>query len=203
MLFDFLIYDTFYFWGALAVIGAGITYNVYRGSGVKATAVLALGILIMLLFSNLHLIHWAESLSFAQVGKVVGLYVLIGVVYMISKWFYTVYEIKTTYNEFRSAWLDQRGLKNLPTRTAEPDTIASFERALVCNCSVRIDDLPPKVGKHIDDLVFWLSYWPLSLIFTLLGNPIRQLVNLILSVIGNPLNRISAHMFKDFAELKK
>jgi hypothetical protein len=64
-----------------------------------------------------------------------------------------------------------------------------------------VADLPPLIRNHKQELVFWAAYWPASLFFTLLGNPLRHVINFCINMLTKPLNAISVKMFKDFNEL--
>lgn len=207
MLYEFFFFDTFLFWGALAIPVAFLCYFTFNEKGAWSTFTVAATVAVIVLFSNLHILSWLRSLTVGEVILYAGGYIVIGFTYMVLKWIYNTFEIKSKYTEYREEWLRYNKLViALPSASStdlnEQKILASFKSDLYSATKIRIDDLPPKIRNHRGDLIFWACYWHLSLIFTLLNNPLRHLVTFIINLSTKPLNAISAAMFKDFNELK-
>jgi hypothetical protein len=49
-------------------------------------------------------------------------------------------------------------------------------------------------------IVAWISYWPLSLLATLLNNPFRRLFEYVYSLVANAYDKISEKHFKSLVE---
>jgi hypothetical protein len=58
-------------------------------------------------------------------------------------------------------------------------------------------DLPPQVGNHKADIIRWLSWWPFSVIGTILNDPFRRLFEAVYRGIAETLQRISIRAFAD------
>jgi hypothetical protein len=97
---------------------------------------------------------------------------------MILKWIYNSYEIKVLYTKYRTEYLSQNNnTMNLKTF----DNYLSLRK-------IDIEDCPPKIKNHRSELVFWATFWHISFIYTLLGNPLKHLINFVLDVLKTPLD---------------
>jgi hypothetical protein len=71
------------------------------------------------------------------------------------------------------------------------------EDYLKLNGSLPNWDYPPQVSKHKSDIMRWLSWWPFSLIGTLLNDPLRRLFEAVYRNIASHLQEISNNMFSN------
>jgi hypothetical protein len=205
MIYDFFVFDTFFFWAASAIPLAFLVYFVFNEKGSNATLTVFLTLVAITLFSNIPVLDWMRHLTPAKILAYVGGYFAIGVIYMLIKWVWNSFEIKMKYADFREAWLQDNKLTQLPASSTtdinEQKLLKAFAKDLFHTKDIIFDDLPPKIRNHRGDLIFWASYWHLSLLFTLLNNPLRHLINFILNFSSKPLNAISAAMFSNYKEL--
>lgn len=63
-------------------------------------------------------------------------------------------------------------------------------------------EYPPQVNRHKSDIIFWLSYWPFSIVGSLLNDFFRNFFNRIYLEISAFLQRMSDKMFADFPTKK-
>ena len=55
--------------------------------------------------------------------------------------------------------------------------------------------LKPKVREHKSMVYLWMAYWPWSLVFTILNNPVRKIYRHIYNSIHTLISRESPTMF--------
>jgi hypothetical protein len=179
----------------------------FNEKGTQATfAIILAGCFIF--FSKLPFVQWIHSLSTIQILFYCGLYIAICILYMVVKWTYNSFEMVSKYSEYREAWINAYN-KTYPPGPSNPkitDIPEKNKSEFLFNASIHLNlktnDLPPKISNHKSDLIFWACYWPFSFIFTLLNNPLKHLVNLVIRLMTNPLNRISQMMFQKFDKLQ-
>jgi hypothetical protein len=201
MLYEFIMLDTIWFWGALAIPTILLLLFAFNEKGTPSTIIVVLTIAAIVSCSDFPTREFIHALTVGHIIKYAGGYVLLGLIYMSLKWIYTAYELKVKYVDYKEAWLERIGLKSLPE--THTDEFANFKRALLGATGINIADLPPKIRRHKARLVFWACYWPFSFVSTMLGNPLKHLVNFILSLLSKPLNYVSSSLFSEFKELNK
>lgn len=105
------------------------------------------------------------------------IYLAIGVVWSILKWFIFLFEkkreIEKKYNN------DLIKIKNYFATTANSIPVASSNKSLFS---------------------FWTIYWPLSMIWTLINNPVRRIFNVIFNFMTNTFNRMSKAVFSNYID---
>jgi len=161
----------------------------------EGTATTAFSLAIALLIWNYGGIAWAFMTAniLVTVLFIVG-YLVCGVVWSFLKWNEFV---KSVYRKFK-ATNDKFGALKNPN-----DIINLCERLRLVGISVygsdvkTISDIASKImPKGLDNkasIVAWISYWPLSLLGTLLNNPFRRLFEYTYSLVSGLYDKISAN----------
>lgn len=206
MLFDLILFDSEIFWILLAFPAILLCYFVYSERGAQATITLIATLVVLTLFSNTPILLLVKDVIKPRAFVLyIGGYTLNGIVYMCLRWVYHVYEVRVKYKMVRDACWEANIKAQTNFSIDSPHFKSLLEQRLKSESysDDRLLDLPPKIANHKSDLVFWLSYWPLSLLFTLLGNPLKHLIRGIINFLAAPLNAVSRAMFKDFSEIKK
>ena len=201
MLYEFLMLDTIWFWGALAIPTILLLLFAFNEKGTPSTIIVVLTIAAIVSCSDFPTREFIHALTVGHIIKYAGGYVLLGLIYMSLKWIYTAYELKVKYVDYKEVWLDRVSLKTLPE--VGSSQFNDFKAGLYSATGINIGDLPPKIRRHKARLVFWACYWPFSFISTMLGNPLKHLVNFIISLLSKPLNYVSSSLFSEFKELNK
>jgi Ca2+/Na+ antiporter len=180
---------------AIAAIVMMISLEVER-EGVATTAV---SIALALLLWN----YGHDLWSFVKSDYVTTLlfvlgYLVVGVVWSFLKW---NEKVKKVFAEFRRV-KDKYVTKNGKIETKEE--LKDFSSYLVDKTSWRsgsfydkktmaevVDVITPKGIENKSTIVAWISYWPLSLLATLLNNPFRRLFEYVYSLVSGLYDRIS------------
>jgi hypothetical protein len=61
----------------------------------------------------------------------------------------------------------------------------------------------PTAGNSKVKLIGWLSFWPWSLVWTIINDPIRRLFNRLFLMLSSTYNSISNSMFKEYIAVKE
>ncbi len=62
------------------------------------------------------------------------------------------------------------------------------------------NDGKPDVTQHKSEIIFWMTYWPVSLIWTCIDDIVKKLFEHIFNVIRSSLQGISDRAFKIYDE---
>jgi hypothetical protein len=114
-------------------------------------------------------------------------YFLTGTVWSIMKWWFFVKGERRRYNEFKAEFLYDNGIKD----GILPDNLKpQFLHDLPTYGSDKIE-IRPQVGNHKARIYLWIAYWPWSMLWTIVNDPIRRICREIYEQIKSNLQKIS------------
>lgn len=123
----------------------------------------------------------------------------IGTVWAIVKWWFHVNKAADRYVEFREKWLESHNVKNVTRKTLIPDDlkgewwgIRTYDRYYRY---VNLHDPVLKARDNRSRIMSWMCYWPFSMVWTLINDPIRAIYRRIYRVIQGWLQAISERAF--------
>jgi hypothetical protein len=134
----------------------------------------------------------------------VGAYVLIGAVWSVVKWWFYVRKWKDEYDDKRAYFLNSKGELNGPVPENLRKSWAEECRYYTSsyNDSRPLNE-PPTVRGHKSRITTWLAYWPPSMIWTLLNDPIKRLYRFVYTelqaVYQSIVDKVHGDVKKDFA----
>lgn len=161
----------------------------------EGTATTAFSLAIALLIWNYGTIVWGLMTAniLVTVLFIVG-YLICGVIWSFLKWNEFV---KSVYRKFKTVVNKVGELK------APNDIVNLCEKLRLVGISVYSSDVKttsdiankimPKGLDNKASIVAWISYWPLSLLGTLLNNPFRRLFEYTYSLVSGLYDKISAN----------
>ena len=161
----------------------------------EGTATTAFSLAIALLIWNYGTIVWGLMTAniLVTVLFIVG-YLLCGVIWSFLKWNEFV---KSVYRKFKTV-VNKFGELKAPN-----DIVNLCEKLRLVGISVYSSDVKttsdiankimPKGLDNKASIVAWISYWPLSLLGTLLNNPFRRLFEYTYSLVSGLYDKISAN----------
>jgi hypothetical protein len=122
----------------------------------------------------------------------IAAYFSFGTAWGVAKWALFVRNQLEKFNEFKTKWLADREIriKNRGLNSADEND-RYFEDGLRAN---RIE-FNPQVSDHKEDILRWMTYWPLSFVWTMISDPITKIFRHIYYSIQSTLQRISDRMF--------
>lgn len=112
-------------------------------------------------------------------------YFALGVAWAVVKWVFFLYKTRSRYAEFRSTWLASH--PTYDPGDLQRDARRTFGFAI-----------PPRPDQHKARIVTWMIYWPFSLLWTMIDQPVRKFFNLLYAAIKDALGRLSRRIFAQF-----
>ena len=184
---------TIWFWLLLFIDFCIITALVENESGVWATIVF-LGSLFGLNFLwKLPIIDSVKA-NPGHTAILVLSYFAIGVVWSIVKWYFFVHNKMVKYNTFKADFL-----KDQKADAMTPELAAKFMDHLSNRYDARNDGITgaaPLASEHKASLTRWGTYWPFSIIGTLLNDVVRRTWEYIYEMLQTTYQRMSEAIFK-------
>jgi hypothetical protein len=117
-----------------------------------------------------------------------------GTIWAVCKWWFFVQERRRKYAAMRQRFMEA---KKLPIDSEIPEDMK--EKFLEhCRNHFGYSSAKPNVGEYKGKILFWMTYWPISLCLTILDDPIRRLFAQIYRIISATLQRISDSAFREF-----
>jgi hypothetical protein len=130
-------------------------------------------------------------------------YLVVGTGWAIAKWWFYVRERRAWYEELRAAFVQVHGLER--QSPLPEDLQPCWQRCLVAarRHGQRME-APPLAAQHKPRILWWMSYWPWSLAWTMLKDPVRKAFLSIYHQIADYLQEIADKAFRDVqADLPK
>jgi hypothetical protein len=189
---------TIWFWLLLFIDFCIITALVENESGVWATIVF-LGSLFGLNFLwKLPIIDSVKA-NPGHTALLILSYFAIGVVWSIVKWYFFVHNKMVKYNDYKAKFLAENNATELTPELAVKlvDTIAGSPRRYSgYNDSEGVSAKPPLASENKSRLTRWGTYWPFSIVGTLLNDVVRRTWEYIYEMLQTTYQRMSEAIFK-------
>lgn len=178
---------------AIAAIVMMISLEVER-EGVATTAV-SIALALLLWNYGQDLWSFVKSDYMTTLLFVLG-YLVVGVVWSFMKWNEKVKKVFAEFKKVKDKYVKKNG------KIDATEEIKDFTNFLA-NSSIRgsfyhkksmteiVEEITPKGIENKSTIVAWISYWPLSLLATLLNNPFRRLFEYVYSLVSGLYDRIS------------
>lgn len=145
--------------------------------------------------------------------KWIGLYIVVGIVWAICKWYFFLRNIINTVNQAREKYSHEfeEYKSNRKEHTDKSTFIWEklYEKFSYRNHKVEIrrDNsiqgtkpvykvVPPDASENKMLITTWMLHWPVSCVWTLINDPIKKLINHIFEMIKSIFQSMSNSMFK-------
>jgi len=220
MLTELFVVGTLWFWLLLGVVTCVLFALIENERFGWATFTLAVALALLHLFGNVNVIAFVRQQPLEFALCVLG-YFFIGTVWGVVKWWFFVQKRRREYDEKKADFLARHQVAG----TAIPPELKDewFE---ACGGSVRNEaycdkcereggrgrcdhdsgrykrvrqgtlDLAPKARDHKGQILGWMTYWPWSLAWTLLDDPVKRAFKWIFHQIQGLLQQIADSAFK-------
>ncbi len=118
------------------------------------------------LCGNFNIVTWIIN-SPGLLCKYGAQYIVIGVVWGIAKYWFFLTDKKRKFDRIVTEYLVDKGIKG----SEVPEHLQKDCRAEVYNALG--SDPVPTLSSSTKHILFWMTYWPWSMIWTCLNNPLR------------------------------
>lgn len=114
---------------------------------------------------------------------------------VVAKWWFYCRKLLDAARDIKMEFLNN---KNISGNDIPDDKRDEFIERLISHRSRYTDDhFPPQAMTHKADWMMWATYWPISCFWTMLNQPIKYIWQMIYSHLGNFMQKISNHVFKE------
>jgi hypothetical protein len=129
--------------------------------------------------TNINVITFFKT-NWATLLQLAGIYVGVGLGWGVAKWYFFVRDIREQYVAYKA------------------ELVAKQTKDLKYCLDNRFGhDIPPRASRHKGEIVSWISYWPISVVWTLLDDFLKKLFHRVYDLFAGVFQRISNAQFKD------
>lgn len=180
-------------WIIFAAIIIGVTVSVDRESSGGAFFIFLIGALGLYIIGGGTPPALWHAITHADYGGLLGfivLFSLVGVVWAVVKWFFFLVAVRDELKIFRAQYSITDALTGKQMTEAK-----SFIQNRVDHFGYQ-NDLPPRVRDNKGRIMFWMVWWPFSMPWTLINEPVKKFFTFIYNRISGALQSMSDRMFK-------
>lgn len=156
-----------------------------------------------------------------NVALTVGGYLALGIAWSFMKWYMVINKVKTKFILLRDKYLADQGLKDgyFTTEVDESDKVNVKRHAEYANhilnafghnagysslahvttAQAAIRHIRPKAANHKASILFWIGYWPFSVVWFIISDMVREAAEWIYARVAGTFQRLSDRMFADLA----
>ncbi|MBI5733173.1 hypothetical protein HY967_04490 [Candidatus Jorgensenbacteria bacterium] len=192
-LWTLFVFGTFWFW-TLAVIATIIIIACidHNENFTGATASLVIALLLLQFLGDVKVFSYVLEQPFMGLIYFV-MYLGAGTAWSIIKWWRFVGKRKSEYDRAKAEFLTRHKVEG----NAIPNVLKSEWRD---RCRHESYAEAPQARQHKGKIVGWMCYWPWSLFWTLLDDPIKKILQTIYQWLQGIYQAISIRAYRDVAE---
>lgn len=209
---EFIVLGGILFWIITALLLAGVFTSIYQDNGSWATGSLVFYFVIMLVFGQFNMIGFISANPIILL-IVLASYFIAGIFWTFMKWRFYVSDERRKFDDHKEEWLENQGISDGKITDDLKARWTDEARNYACNCSESpinntfknelktgtqiVNSIKPRVRRNKSKIIFWLTYWPFSLVYALLYDATVAAWNYIYHGIGKRLQKISDNKFQD------
>lgn len=202
MLFHLFLIGSFWFWFLLLGTIGFLYYAMDQENGVFASIVTFLFFLILAVGGNFNVFSWSYHHPVALFGIVI-LYLAGGLVWAFPKWWLYCQSLREELDEVKRQFLIKYNttadamVKDPELMKLWVDPWSNSGRKDFCRRIGNADtnDVIPHPGRFKAKIISWMTYWPISLSWTLCHDFVHKLWNAVYHAIADRLKQISERIF--------
>lgn len=199
LLAGILAAGSIWFWIVLAIAAISIIILVEVEQGGWATFALLVGAFLINWIAKGGLLTTLTAHPWVAV-KYVVFYFLIGCGWGMVKWFFFLHKRLSKYNEYRQKFLRENQATELTPALAKKFLKWLADVQLYnYNQNAKITAEAPLAKDHKGDIIRWMSYWPFSMIGTLLNDVVRKAWKHIYNFMAKAYDAVSSYVFRNAA----
>lgn len=188
---EFLAVGTIWFWAVLLLCGIAVSELVDRDRGGAATLVALLTLGALAILGDFNPLAWAMENPTLAALFVPG-YLLAGAAWGWLKFAWFARARRRKADAILASFLHQRGIADGAKLTSDDERDLRYE----LDRQGLVGSVRPLVKEHRGKIIAWMSYWPASILWTLINDPVRRAFVEIYERMGNALQAASDRAFR-------
>lgn len=131
------------------------------------------------------------------VGAFLG-YFAVGAAWSVARFFLYTNGLKAKFAQFKSEWLSRKGASSV--ESLDPAELARFreEAKNFMRAQSRYGSFPVEASQHKAVIMFWMGWWPVSMVGYVLDEPIKRLMNAIYARFSGVYAKIARAQAAEF-----
>lgn len=178
----------FWFWALVVGTNVGIIASVDDDRDGWATFLVVSTLAVLQFFFGVPVLGWILA-NPQWLLAAAGAYLATGAAWSVARWWFHVRKMRRKYDEFRKKFVINNQLATWASDTPVPNEL----KQKFWN-EARYDDnieFRPRVTDHKAQIYVWLAFWPWSLAWTIINDPVRRACEEVYDMIKSTLQRIS------------
>lgn len=172
----FIVGMGFWFWGLIILEFCLLTWFVECEWGLASLASIAIFLFCLWWLADIEVWAWIKE-NPGKLAKYIGIYIVIGLAYSFIKYYFILNDMKKYVKELRVKW---DSMSKSQQSNDLPVHITDFKGYVQHKSSYgRSTSFEGSAKK----LSFWAAFWPTSLIWTMLNDPIRKFFNWLIMTV--------------------
>ena len=164
------------FWALAITVFLFLFFMVEFEKPAWATITLVLAFVALAVFGNFNLWLLVKQ-NPMQAGLVGVLYFVAGAVWSVAKWWFFVRERRSNYRELRADFMRRHSLAE---EAQIPDNLLadwrqSVEQPHPYRGGNGKEVAKPLIREHKGRITMWMTYWPWSMTWTMINDPVKKL----------------------------
>jgi len=169
----FILGMGFWFWGLVILEFCLLTWFVECEWGMASLVSLGIFIFCLWWLADIPIWSWVKE-NPGQLSKYIGAYIVIGLVYSFIKYYFILNKLKTFVKKCRKEWDEKSFKSQLPNHITDFKGYVQHKSEYGQNTSFE---------SSAKKLSFWAAFWPTSLFWTMLNDPIRKFFNWLIMTV--------------------
>ncbi len=183
------------FWALTALAAILLIWTIDSERPTSAFVLLVIYAIVLGITGSFNVVDWVLRNPLELLKYVAG-YVAIGVGWAWIRWEFFINVIDRQYNEFRSEYLTTKGLTELVTDAQKKEFL---DLADVHGFGSTV--IPVRVNRNKARLILWMTYWPFSMPWTLIDEPVKRTFEFLYLQLGSALQARSNQKFSKYTKL--
>lgn len=189
---EIFVFGSFWFWTLLVAEFLLLFVFVEFENGIGATiSMLAFGACLQWL-GNIDIIKFVAEHPLSAAGGAVA-YFALGACWSAIKWWIYCNNLLTRYNEAKREWMDAHNIEGTILTDAQKVEWQSYINGPYVDKEFR--KLPPLVRTHKANIMRWMSWWVISMIWSLINDFVKEIWRAIYKKIAAWFQRIADKVF--------
>lgn len=202
-MWELFLFGSFWFWALVALEIIVLFLSIENEKGILATISLIMFGCILQFMGDIDFFQFAcdRPLSLAAI---LASYFVIGSVWGVAKWWIYCLGRLEQYNELKAEFLEENGfdssVKTVPKELRSRwNDVVTNENSYIGGRKRNLKHTP-LARENKAAILRWMSFWPISMIWSLINDFVKNIFKVIYRKISGFLQRIADNMFESIKD---
>ena len=185
MIEGFFLLGTLWFWAYIIIPFVLLVWFVEAEWSTAAFWTIIAMVAAFISFGDPSVLKSIQTNPFIVVQWLVA-YVMLGIVWGFIKWFFYLLKKRDEYRVVLAEW--SKAVENQAANGVPENRLSAKPSA---------EKARPKASENKGRIIFWMSYWPASALWTLLNDPLTRLYNFLYRQLGKLFDSMSKAIWQN------